>query len=154
MTDYDHTLEGVFEHKLDPKCRVSVPSDWRVLAGSGVLRLLRSKNYGQPVLKVLTEGEFANLLEEIDGREEWTPAQRRNFRGRLFSDCQKTKLNPQGKLLIPNALCAHPDLEPDGQVTLVGRGTYFEIVSPGNYEDMRAREEAEIAELNEEIDIF
>lgn len=154
MTDYDHTLEGVFEHKLDPKCRVSVPSDWRVLAGSGMLRLLRSKQYEQPVLKVLTEHEFAATLEDIESREAWTPAQRKAMRGKLFSDCQKTKLNPQGKLLIPKALCSHPNLEPDGQVTLVGRGTYFEIISPANYEDMRVREEAEIAELNAEMDIF
>lgn len=154
MTDYDHTLEGVFEHKLDPKCRVSVPSDWRVLAGSGVLRLLRAQNYKLPVLKVLTEQEFATVLSEIDDSEKLTQGQKRAMRGKLFSSCQKTKLNPQGKLLIPKALCSHPDLEPDGQVTLVGRGAYFEIVSPGNYEEMQAREEAEIAELNVDLDIF
>lgn len=154
MTEYDHTLEGVFEHKLDPKCRVSVPSDWRVLAGSGVLRLLRAQNYKLPVLKVLTEQEFATVLSEIDDSEKLTQGQKRAMRGKLFSSCQKTKLNPQGKLLIPKALCSHPDLEPDGQVTLVGRGAYFEIVSPGNYEEMQAREEAEIAELNVDLDIF
>lgn len=154
MTNYDHTLEGVFEHKLDPKCRVSVPSDWRILAGSGVLRLLRAKNYELPVLKVLTEAEFAMILEEIDDRDEWTHAQRRAVRGKLFSDCQKAKLNPQGKLLIPKALCRHPNLDPDGQVTLVGRGTYFEITSPDIYEEMRVREEAQIAELNVDMDIF
>jgi MraZ protein len=154
MTTYEHTLEGVYEHKMDPKCRVSVPSDWRVLAGSGVLRLLRAKSYGQPVLKVLTEHEFATVLEEFQNRSEWTPAQRRAMSGKLYSDCQKTKLNPQGKLLIPKALCGHPDLGPEGQVTLVGRGTFFEIFNPENYEEMRVREEAEIAELNAEMDIF
>ncbi|MGJ8671372.1 division/cell wall cluster transcriptional repressor MraZ [Rubritalea sp.] len=154
MTNYDHTLEGVFEHKLDPKCRVSVPSDWRVLAGSGVLRLLKANNYKLPVLKVLTEQEFANILQDIEQREGLTIAQRRALRGKLFSSCQKTKLNPQGKLLIPKALCSHPSVEPDGQVTLVGRGTYFEIVSPDNYEEMQVREEAEIAELNVDLDIF
>ena len=154
MNDYDHTLEGVFEHKLDPKCRVSVPSDWRVLAGSGVLRLLRAQNYKLPVLKVLTEQEFATVLSEIDDSEKLTQGQKRAMRGKLFSSCKKTKLNPQGKLLIPKALCSHPDLEPDGQVTLVGRGAYFEIVSPGNYEEMQMREEAEIAELNVDLDIF
>lgn len=154
MTSYDHTLEGVFEHKLDPKCRVAVPSDWRVLAGSGVLRLLSCKGYDTPILRVLTEQEFATMQEEIQNRAEWTPKQKRAMSGKLYSSCQKTKLNPQGKLLIPKALCAHPGLEPEGQVTLVGRGAYFEIVSPENYEEMRIREEAEIAELNEDMDIF
>lgn len=154
MTPHEHTLEGVYEHKMDPKCRVSVPSDWRVTAGSGVLRLMRSKAYKLPILRVLTEQEFATILDEIQNRSDWTPAQRRMMSGKLYSDCQKTKLNPQGKLLIPKALCGHPGLEPEGQVTLVGRGAYFEIISPDNYEEMRVREEAEIAELNAEMDIF
>lgn len=154
MTSYDHTLEGVFEHKLDPKCRVAVPSDWRVLAGSGVLRLLSCKGFGKPILRVLTEQEFANRLERIQSQTEWTPAQKSAFSGKLYSSCQKTKLNPQGKLLIPKALCAHPGLEAEGQVTLIGRGTYFEIASPENYEEMCVREEAEIAALNVDMDFF
>lgn len=154
MRTYEHTLEGVYEHKLDPKCRVSVPSDWRVSAGSGTLRLLRSTKYEKPILKVLTEQEFASLLTQVDERAEWTHAQRQLMRGRLFSDSQKTKLNPQGKLLIPKALCEVVDIEPDGPVSLVGRGTYFEIVHPGHYQEMRVREEEEIAKLNADMDIF
>lgn len=154
MRTYDHTLEGVYEYKLDPKCRVSVPSDWRVSAGAGVLRLLKVNSYGKPVLKVITEDEFTNLLKLIDEQAEWSAAQKQVMRGKLFSDCQKTKLNEQGKLLVPKALCVHPDLEPDGQVTLVGRGTYFEIVKPENYEEMRQREEAEVAELNAVMGLF
>lgn len=154
MKMYEHTLEGVYEHKLDPKCRVSVPSDWRVSAGGGVLRLLRAKSFGEPVLKVLTEQEFASILEEFQQRGDWTPAQRRIMSGKLFSDCQKAKLNPQGKLLVPKALCSYPNIEPDGQVTLVGRGAYFEIVNPKNYEEMRRREELEVAELNDQMHIF
>lgn len=94
------------------------------------------------------------MLEDIQNQTEWTSAQKRAMSGKLYSSCQKTKLNPQGKLLIPKALCAHPDLEAEGQVTLVGRGTYFEIVSPENYEEMRVREEEEIAKLNADMDIF
>ncbi|WP_156817140.1 division/cell wall cluster transcriptional repressor MraZ [Rubritalea marina] len=154
MPTYEHTLEGVFEHKLDPKCRVSVPSDWRVLAGSGVLRLLKAEKYDQPILKVYTEGEFESVLGEIDSRAEWTPKQRALMRGKLFSRCIKVTMNPQGKLLIPKALCNHPGVEPDGPAMLVGRGTYFEIVSAENYSEMCAREDAETLALNEEMDIF
>ena len=83
MTTYEHTLEGVYEHKMDPKCRVSVPSDWRVTAGSGTLRLMRSNAYKLPTLRVLTEQEFATILEEIQNRSDWTPAQRRMMSGKL-----------------------------------------------------------------------
>lgn len=154
MTPYDYTLEGVFEHKLDPKSRVAVPSDWRVLTGSGVLRLLSCKGYGLPILRVLTEQEFATMQDDIQNNTEWSPRQKRAFRGKLFSSCQRTMLNSQGKLLIPKALCSHPGLEAEGQVTLIGRGTYFEIISPKNYEEMCVLEDAEIAKLNVDMDIF
>ncbi|GAA5494566.1 MraZ protein [Rubritalea squalenifaciens DSM 18772] len=154
MRTYEHTLEGVYEHKLDPKCRVSVPSDWRVSAGSGTLRLLRSTKYEKPILKVLTDQEFASLLAQVDERTEWSHAQRQLMRGRLFSDSQKTKLNPQGKLPIPKALCEMVGLEPDGPASLVGRGTYFEIVKPDYYHEMRVREDEEIAKLNADMGIF
>jgi len=154
MRTYEHTLEGVYEHKLDPKCRVSVPSDWRVSAGKGVLRLLRSTSYEMPLLKVLTEEEFTTSLAEIDQRDDWTFSQKKIIRGRFFSDSQKVQLNPQGKLLIPKALCGVCNLESESVVSLVGRGTYFEIVNLDNYQRMRVCEEEEIALLDVDMGIF
>lgn len=154
MKTSDHTLEGVYDYKLDPKCRVSVPSDWRLAAGGGVLRLLRVSCFQKPVLKVLTVVAFENVLKNIDDQTDWTVAQKQMMRGRFFSECQKTKLNEQGKLLVPKALCAHPGLEPDGQVKLVGRGDYFEIVTPENYEEIRQCEEAELSGLNAVMGLF
>ena len=154
MKTYEHALEGFYEHKLDPKCRVSIPSDWRDSAGGGVLRLLRANTYSLPTLKVLTEAEFAETIETIESRDDWSRAQKKAMAGKLYSDCLRTKLNPQGKLLIPKALCSQQDIEPSGQVVLIGRGAYFEIMGPEHYEEMRIREEAEIAQLNADMDLF
>ena len=154
MTRLEHALEGVYEHKLDPKSRVSVPADWRVSAGSGELRLLQSSSYGLSVLRVLTAEEYANMLREVEERTEWTPAQRKQMKGKLHSRCLRTTLNPQGKLLIPKAWCETPGLEPESQVVLVGRGTYFEVFNPANYSEMCSREDAETEALNAEVDFF
>lgn len=154
MTSLEHALEGVYEHKLDPKSRVSVPADWRVAAGSGELRLLQSSSYGLAVLRVLTEEEYANMLGEVEARAEWTPAQRKQMKGKLHSRCLRTSLNPQGKLLIPKAWCSPPDLKQQDQVVLVGRGTYFEVFNPTHYQEMCSREDAETEALNAEVDFF
>lgn len=154
MRTYEHTLEGVVEHKLDPKCRVSVPSDWRVSAGRGILRLLRAEKYGVAVLKVHTEKEFHAVLERIDRQDAWNDRQKQLMRDRFFSDCQKTSMNSQGKLLIPKGLCEKADLEPEGHVSLVGRGHYFELVKPENYETLRSAEEEEVALLDAATGVF
>lgn len=154
MTHSEHALQGAFEHKLDPKCRVSVPADWRNVAGCGQLRLLQSSSYDLPTLRVLTEEEYDDMLATVDGMEEWTPAQKKKMKGKLHSRCQKASMSDQGKLLIPKAWCERPGIESGKVVKLVGRGTYFEMFSMENYAAMKVREDEETDRLNEEVDFF
>ncbi len=154
MSQNEHALQGDYEHKLDPKNRVSVPADWRQLAGGGMLRLLQSSKYKVEALRVLTECEYDDMLKTVDGMENWTPAEKKNMKGKLHSRCQKATMSEQGKLLIPKAWCGRPGLESGGMVKLVGRGTYFEIFSLANHKTMKEREDAETARLNEEVDFF
>ena len=154
MNQSEHALQGAFEHKLDPKCRVSVPSDWRHVAGNGQLRLLQSSSYGLPTLRVLTEEEYDDMLLTVDGMEEWSPAQKKKMKGKLHSRCQKGSMSEQGKLLIPKAWCERPGIESGEAIKLVGRGTYFEILSLENYQIMKASEDEETDKLNEEVDFF
>ncbi len=154
MNENEHALQGDYEHKLDPKNRVSVPADWRPLASGGVLRLLQSSKYKVETLRVLTEREYEDMLRTVDGMESWSPAEKKNMKGKLHSRCQKATMSDQGKLLIPKAWCERPGLVSGEVVQLVGRGTYFEIFSPANYSVMKEREDAETARLNEEVDFF
>ncbi len=154
MSQNEHALQGDYEHKLDPKNRVSVPADWRQLAGNGTLRLLQSSKYKVQTLRVLTDCEYDDMLRTVDGMEHWSPAEKKNMKGKLHSRCQKTSMSDQGKLLIPKAWCERPGLESGGAVKLVGRGTYFEILSPANHKIMKEREDAETARLNEEVAFF
>ena len=154
MNQSEHALQGDFEHKLDPKCRVSVPSDWRNVAGDGQLRLLQSSSYDLPALRVLTEEEYDDMLKTVDLMEGWTPAQKKKMKGKLHSRCQKSTMSEQGKLLIPKAWCERPGIESGAVVKLVGRGTYFEILNLENYQIMKGREDEETNKLNEEVDFF
>ena len=154
MNQSEHALQGAFEHKLDPKNRVSVPSDWRHVAGSGQLRLLQSSSYDLPTLRILTEEEYDDMLKTVDGMEQWSPAQKKKMKGKLHSRCQKGSMSEQGKLLIPKAWCERPGIESGEAVKLVGRGTYFEILSLENYQAMKISEDEETNKLNEEVDFF
>lgn len=154
MSHNEHALQGDFEFKLDPKNRVSVPADWRPLTSGGVLRLLQSSKYKVKTLRVLTEHEYEDMLRTVDEMENWSPAEKKNMKGKLHSRCKKVTMSEQGKLLIPKAWCERPGLEAGGVVQLVGRGTYFEILNTENYKVMKEREDAETARLNEEVDFF
>ncbi len=154
MISPEHALEGVYAHKMDTKCRVSVPADWRVTTGNGYLRLLQSSSYDLKVLRVLPEDEYLKMLQEVEKRDDWSFNKKQRILGRLYRQILKTTLNPQGKLLIPKAWCEIPELHTEESVMLVGRGSYFEIFNPKNYEEMLVREEAETADLDEELGFF
>lgn len=146
-------LEGRFDHKMDPKFRVSVPSDWRTESGE-VLRLLLSESYKLPVIKVLTEREYERRLAEIENTVELNPAQKRALRGRLHLNCRTAVVNPQGKLLVPKDWSEKAGLEADATVVLAGRGDFFEVWNPVNFDQMVAAEIAETDAINVNLDIF
>lgn len=146
-------LEGVYEHKMDTKCRVSVPADWRDTAGDGYLRLLQSSSYDLKVLRVVTESEYRSMLQEVDNAD-LSGAKKRQLLGRLHANCLKTSLSPQGKLSIPKAWCEVPGLSANGSLMLVGRGAYFEMFNMERYQEMLVKEEAETQGLNDEFGFF
>lgn len=150
----EHTLEGECTHKLDPKCRVSVPSEWRDSLRVGKLRLLQSTSYELPVLRVITQEEYTDMITTVDGMDHWTPAQKKRMKNKLHSRCQATAMSEQGKLSIPKAWCEKPEIEAGGQVKLVGRGTFIEIINLENYTEMLKREDSQTDELNKEVEFF
>jgi MraZ protein len=154
MISPQHALEGVYEHKMDAKCRVSVPAEWRIIVGNGDLRLLQSKSHGLSVLRVLTVKEYENYLQEVENQLDVSYLERKVMLGRLHSRVMKTSLNPQGKLLVPKAWCDIPGIFPDESVVMVGRGSSFEIFNPENYKEMIVREEAFTMALNEKLGFF
>ena len=154
MSQNEHAMQGDYEHKLDPKSRVSVPADWRLMCGGGVLRLLQSSKFEVETLRLLTEAEYDDMLRTVDEMEEWTPAQKKMMKGKLHARCQKVSVSEQGKLLIPKAWCERPGLEAGEAMKMVGRGTYFEMYSLKNYKKMTEREDEETAKLNAEVDFF
>ena len=146
-------MEGVVTHKLDPKCRVAVPSNWRP-AEKDALRLMQATSYEIPVLRVLTEDLFQEWIKKLEEKEDWSVSRRRKAAGALFSRCTPVHLSEHGKLAIPKNWCEKAEISPGKEAVLVGRGKSFELYKVENYEVMVERENAEIKEINETLGYF
>ena len=153
MNTKNHSLGGFYPYKMDAKCRVSIPADWRAEIEGSTLRLMVSHNEGLPTLKVLTEPEFERMQEEVNVSE-LTPAKKRIILGALFERSVKTHINDQGKLVIPKAQLDHPGIVPGQPLVLCGRGGFIEILNEENHEKLRAAREATLAELDEDFGFF
>ena len=149
----NYSLGGFYPYKMDAKCRVSIPADWREDIAGGTLRLMVSHNEKLPTLKVLTESEFERMQTEVNNSD-LTPAKKRIILGALFERSTKTHINEQGKLVIPKAQLEHPGLTPGETLVLCGRGDFIEILNEGNHKELCAAREATLAELDEDFGFF
>lgn len=153
MSLLEHSLEGDFHFKMDPKGRVAVPAAW-CLNQEEKFRLMVSKCHGVPTLKILRQARFEEMLEEISQQAHVSVAARNQYRSRLFKSCMPIQIGGQSKLLIPRTKCPAAELEPNGDVALVGQGNYFEIMSEANYGVMEAQQVEDTADLNDELGYF
>jgi len=148
-----HNLIGAFPYKMDAKCRVSIPGDWRRELDKEELFLLQSSYENVPTLRVLTETEFGNILQQIE-ESGMTVAKKRIARGLVFEKCVKAKLNDQGKLSVPKNICDHPGIQASNGLVLVGRGDYVEIFNEENYEKVQEAQEKFVEDEMADLGIF
>ena len=145
---------GNVMHKLDTKGRVAIPASWRD-AQDTTLRILEATNDGYPILKCYTMKSYAEMVLDIKSNAKalgFTPVQINKYLGEIFSRCFDAEVSNQGKLLIPKAQREYIKITENA--TIVGRGSYFEIWEPGNYEATRTPETMAGMELDKVFGIL
>ena len=147
------SLEGVFEHILDSKYRVSVPAGCRPASGQTVqLRLLKWKHLKVPVLRAMTQEAFEAVIESIASNEN-TPVGVRNAQKQaVYSGSESVTLNDQGKMTVPKKTAKQHGLDSGEAVHLFGRGAAFDLVAPRDLEEMRAKEAQILEDLYDSVD--
>ena len=128
--EQEEGIEGVFvgrfTHSLDPKKRLTIPSEWRTRMG-------KSKSFyilpdvQERCLSVLPAREMARRL---DARNRFTMGDReaRQFSRTLASQSALLSWDSQGRIRITDELLAFADLT--GQVIFLGAFKSFELWNP------------------------
>lgn len=133
-------FRGNMTHKLDPKSRIAVPAGWRSAQGE-VLVMIEAHSEGRPVLKCYTQEGFAETIETIrqHAREHGVnPGELDQYVGKITGCCFEAEVSSQGKLLIPKPQRERMNLS--DCATIVGRGSYFEIWAPTDFEIVHSAE--------------
>jgi MraZ protein len=126
---------GVFfsnhTHALDPKKRLTIPSEWRLQIGipSGLFVMpdLQSK-----CLRALAPAEMVRRLEILK-KQALSDPKARKFMRQLGSQSELVGFDSQGRIRIKDELLAHAHLESD--VLMVGAVDSIEFWNPELYQD-------------------
>lgn len=124
---------GNYAHKLDPKSRVAIPAQWRVVYGEELV-MLASTYHDYNILKCYTQASFASKLSEIRTRalaDGFDMGEVDEYIGVIAGNSFAAEVNAQGKLLIPKAQRDRMGLKDTTQ--LVGRTSHFELWLPEDF---------------------
>lgn len=125
---------GNVTHKLDPKSRVAVPAGWRAAQGQ-VLILIDATSESYRIMKCYTKEAFADKMATIRTQAEAqgiSPGEIDLYVGKITGCSFEAEVSTQGKLLIPKKQRERMNLAENA--TIVGRGAYFEIWKPEDFE--------------------
>lgn len=119
---------GHFEHSLDPKKRLTIPSEWRECVGiPASLYVLPSVEENARCLNVYPAREMVQRLQRIRSLS-MADAKARQFARILGSQSQLAPWDSAGRIRIKDALLEYAQL--GDQVILVGAFEHFELWNP------------------------
>jgi MraZ protein len=121
------TFRGLHEHNLDPKDRITVPSEYRTALAEGIV-LMKGV---EPCVEVWPAAEAEEM--EAATLAQLNPLSRdaRRLQRRTFAHSVSSKLDSNGRILLPKMLLEHGEL--DGRCVIAGMGKKLEIWSPDQW---------------------
>lgn len=119
---------GQFQHSIDEKGRLIIPSRYREQLPSNTLIVTAGF---ESSLIVLTPDLF-NIVANQMRTKPITNSTSREFRRFFFSNAQEIELDKIGRILLPAFLRETANLKDNA--VLAGNGEYFELWSPENWD--------------------
>ncbi len=111
---------GEFEHSIDDKGRITIPSKFRARLDSGVVI---TKGI-DPCLWLFPADQWAVLSEKASALSITDPTAR-EFKRQLFGSASDSIPDKQGRILLPANLRTYAGL--DGEVVIIGMNTHLEV---------------------------
>jgi len=144
----EHEIKGQgvfvshFTHSLDPKKRLTIPSEWRAQIGSP-RSLYVLPDVQQKCLCIFPSGEMTRRLEKFR-HHSIADSKARQFARVLASQSDLVSWDSQGRIRIKDSLLDSADLV--DQVVLVGAFDRFELWNPEVFEEAGGMDQAGIRE--------
>ena len=139
---------GSYEHNIDKKGRLIIPSKYREELGENCV--ICKGIYGNPHLTVYSNEQWDELAKRILS---YPIAKSNNVRHRIFDTAFDLEFDTQGRILIPPVLRTHAALE--GTVHITGMGSKIELWNPEQWsiecEAIEKDENQTIAPILEEL---
>jgi MraZ protein len=127
--ELEHMFLGKYQHSLDSKGRLTIPSRFRELLVTDGAYLTQGFDHN---LMVLPSPAFLRIYERVN-KMSMTDANARLLKRHIFASAEQVDVDKAGRILIPEHLRQTVDLH--SEAVVVGAGEYFEIWAPESWEE-------------------
>jgi MraZ protein len=134
---------GTYTHSLDPKKRLTIPSEWRDQAGEPNGLYVLPDLEGRRFLNVFPAREMSQRLQSIRNLS-IADVKGRQFARLLGSQSQLAPWDAAGRIRINDGLLDHARLA--GDVLLVGVFDHFELWNPEQWKAEGSKGSADLGE--------
>jgi MraZ protein len=119
-------------NKVDRKGRVSVPAAMRAaLAGQPFQGIVAFRSFREPAIEGWSMDQLNRLADSLEDMELFSE-NRDDLASAIFADAHQLAFDPEGRIVLPEALTAHAGITTDA--AFVGRGSTFQIWNPATFE--------------------
>lgn len=140
-------LVGTYEHKLDTKGRVVLPSRFRQELGSGVVCTLGIDK----CISLYSTDKWDKVLEKLQ-QLPFSKGKSRDLLRLMLSSASELQVDNAGRILVPNFLRSHAELEQD--ITLIGVSDHVELWDSGKWNSYRSKVLDVLPEIAEDVEGF
>ena len=138
-------FSGTYEHTLDAKNRLTVPSKYRA-ALAGTVFLVRGVD---PCIELYPAATYNAMTEATLARVNPLSPQGRQLRRVLHASSVEQQLDSAGRVTLPPRLMEHAGIERD--VVILGTGDCLELWDRAAWEDYDRELVARAPELTEQL---
>ena len=135
---------GEFEHSIDDKGRLAIPSKFRPALDDGLF-ITRGLDR---CLVIWDSDSWRSMAERVRDLNPWQ-ADARRMQRHFFSGAVQAQPDKLGRIVIPQYLRAYAGLDSD--VVVVGLADRVEVWARGEWERERGQAERDSAELAEHL---
>lgn len=136
---------GEYEHSIDAKNRVIIPSKFREGLGE---KFVITKGLEQGCLLVFPMEEWQNFEEKLKSLP-FGSKEARTFSRYFFSSASECEIDKQGRTVIASNLKEYAKLEKD--VVIIGVSSRVEIWSKEKWEELNNDENLDMEDISEKM---
>ncbi len=140
-------LVGTYEHKIDSKARIVLPSKFREELGDAVVSTIGIDR----CISLYSLSEWERVLGKLQELP-FSKGKARGFLRVMLSSAHELQIDSAGRILVPPVLRQHGMLEQD--VVFVGVNDHVELWDREKWKEYRDQVLEELPQIAEDVDGF